>query len=182
MHLYFPFDFSIKIGSNGFTFQTDENQKAMVSLGTGLCINSRFRSSHQRCSVRKGVRRNFTKFTGKHLCQSLFFDKVAGMRSATFLKNRLWQRCFPVSFVKFLSTPFSQNTSWRLLLPFIPQYFSLIFDLNVTLNDISLIVHVSKCWWYFSILQSNLNFWSWSYLDKGFIDNSWLYSFDNDRN
>ena len=30
------------------------------------------RSSHQRCSVRKGVLRNFTKFTGKHLSQSLF--------------------------------------------------------------------------------------------------------------
>ena len=29
-------------------------------------------------SVKKGVLRNFTKFTGKHLCQSLFFNKVAG--------------------------------------------------------------------------------------------------------
>ena len=35
------------------------------------------RSSHRRCSVRKGVLRNFTKFTGKYLCQSLFFNKVA---------------------------------------------------------------------------------------------------------
>ena len=26
---------------------------------------------------KKGVLRNFTKFTGKHLCQSLFFNKVA---------------------------------------------------------------------------------------------------------
>ena len=25
------------------------------------------------------VLRNFTKFTGKHLCQSLFFNKVAGL-------------------------------------------------------------------------------------------------------
>ena len=32
-------------------------------------------SSHQRCSVRKGIFRNFAKFTGKHLCQSLFFNK-----------------------------------------------------------------------------------------------------------
>ena len=39
------------------------------------------RSSHRRCSVRKGVLRNFAKFTGKHLRQSLFFDKVAGLRS-----------------------------------------------------------------------------------------------------
>ena len=43
-------------------------------------------ASHQRCSVRKCVLRNFTKFTGKHLCQSLFFNKVAGLRPATLLK------------------------------------------------------------------------------------------------
>ena len=38
---------------------------------------SNTRSSYQRCSVLKGVLRNFTKFTGKHLRQSLFFNKVA---------------------------------------------------------------------------------------------------------
>ena len=32
------------------------------------------RSSRGRCSVRKGVLRNFAKFTGKHLCQSFFFQ------------------------------------------------------------------------------------------------------------
>ena len=37
-----------------------------------------FRNSHWRCFVRKGVLRNFAKFTGKHLWQSLFFNKVAG--------------------------------------------------------------------------------------------------------
>ena len=37
-----------------------------------------FRSSDWWCSVRKGVLRNFAKFTGKHLWQSLFFSKVAG--------------------------------------------------------------------------------------------------------
>ena len=36
------------------------------------------RSSHQRCSTRKGVPKNFAKFTGKYLSQSLFFNKVAG--------------------------------------------------------------------------------------------------------
>ena len=40
--------------------------------------SSVFRSSHQKCSVKKGVLRNFAKFTGKHLCQSLFFNEVAG--------------------------------------------------------------------------------------------------------
>ena len=37
------------------------------------------RTSHQRYSVRKDVLRNFTKFTGKHLCHSLFFNKVGGL-------------------------------------------------------------------------------------------------------
>ena len=69
------------------------------------------RSSHQRCSMKKGVLKNFTKFTGKHLCQSLIFNKLAVLRPATLLKKRLWHRCFPVNFVKFLRTPFLQNTS-----------------------------------------------------------------------
>ena len=47
-------------------------------------------------SVRKGVLRNFAKFTGKHLCQGLFFNKVKG----------LWHSYIPVNFAKFLRTPF----------------------------------------------------------------------------
>ena len=31
----------------------------------------------------------FAKITGKHLCQSLFFNKVAGLRPATLLKKSL---------------------------------------------------------------------------------------------
>ena len=68
------------------------------------------RSSLQRCSIKKGVVRNFTKFTGKHLCLSLFFIKAAGLRPATLLKKRLWHGCFPVNFVKFLRTPFFHRT------------------------------------------------------------------------
>ena len=84
--------------------------------------NRNFRSSHQRCSVRKGVLRNFTKFAGKHLCQSLFFNKVAGLRPTALLKKRLWHRCFPMDFVKFLRTPILQNTSSRLPLKFQANY------------------------------------------------------------
>ena len=42
--------------------------------------------------------------------------KSCHQRPATLLKNSLWRRCFPVNFVKFLRTPFLQNTSGRLLL------------------------------------------------------------------
>ena len=71
-----------------------------------------FRSSHQKCSIKKGVLRNFAKFTGKYLCQSLFFNKIAGLGPATLLKKRLWHRCFPVNFAKFLRTPFLTEHLW----------------------------------------------------------------------
>ena len=51
----------------------------------------------------KRALKDFEKFTGKHLCWSLFFDKVANLRPG---KKRLWYRCFHVNFAKFLRTPF----------------------------------------------------------------------------
>ena len=42
------------------------------------------RSSRPEVFCKKGVLRNFTKFTGKRLCQSLFFNEVAGH---LFLQN-----------------------------------------------------------------------------------------------
>ena len=37
----------------------------------------------QRCSVKKkDYLRNSAKFTGKHLCQSLIFNKVAGLNTS----------------------------------------------------------------------------------------------------
>ena len=44
-------------------------------------------------------------------CQSLVFNKVAGLRPAALLKKRLLHRCFSVNLSKFLGTPFLQNTS-----------------------------------------------------------------------
>ena len=55
------------------------------------------RSSYWRCSVRKDVFRNFAKFTGKHLCQSLFFNKVAGPRPGTLLEKRIWCKFCKIS-------------------------------------------------------------------------------------
>ena len=45
------------------------------------------RSSHRKCSVRKDVLRNFAKFTGKHLRQSFFFNKVASFSLQLHLKR-----------------------------------------------------------------------------------------------
>ena len=53
-------------------------------------------SSHKTCSMKKGVPRNFAKFTRKQQCQSSFLIKLHAE--------------------KFLRTPFSQNNSGRLFL------------------------------------------------------------------
>ena len=76
------------------------------------------RSSHPEVFCEKGVLRSFAKFTGKHLCQSLFFDKVADLRpkACIFIKKRPWHRYFYVNFAKFLRTPFLIEHLWWLLL------------------------------------------------------------------
>ena len=61
-------------------------------LTLNKCYSEVPKSSHRWCSVKKGVLRNFARFTGRHLCQSLFLNS--------------WHRCFPVNFAKFLRTPF----------------------------------------------------------------------------
>ena len=48
---------------------------------------TKLRGSRPEVFCKKGVLRNFAKFTGKELCRSLFFNKVAGLRPATLLKR-----------------------------------------------------------------------------------------------
>ena len=65
-----------------------------------------FRRSCTELFYENDIRRNFAKYIGKHLCHSLFLDKVAGLTPATLLKRKLRHRCFPVKFGKFLRTCF----------------------------------------------------------------------------
>ena len=66
------------------------------------------RSSRPEVFCKKGALKNFGKFTGKHLCQSLFFKIL--------LKKRLRHRCSPANFVKFLRTHFSlERLRWLVL-------------------------------------------------------------------
>ena len=62
----------------------------------------------EKFSKKKGAFRNFEKFIGKH--------SGTGLLPATLLKKRLWHRCFPVNFAKFLRTPFLIEHVWWLLL------------------------------------------------------------------
>ena len=69
------------------------------------------RSTRPEVFCKKGVLRNVPKLTEKHMCQRLFLNRDAGMRTATLLKKGLWHRCFPVNFAKFPTISFLQKTS-----------------------------------------------------------------------
>ena len=79
-------------------------------------LSETLESSRPEVFCKKRVLRTFVKFTGKHLRQSLFFNKVAGLSPATLFKKRLWHSCFPLNFAKFLGTRFFIEHIWWLLL------------------------------------------------------------------
>ena len=70
----------------------------------------------RRCSKTKGVLNIFAKFTRKHLSESLFFNKIVGIRPATLLKRDCSTGTFPMNFPKLLRTPILKNICERLLL------------------------------------------------------------------
>ena len=54
----------------------------------------------------KGYSQKFRKIHWKAPVPECLFNKVAGLSHVTLLKKRLWGRCFPVNFAKFLGTSF----------------------------------------------------------------------------
>ena len=96
-----------------FTLSKIRNNSKFITCAHYMC-----RSSCQDVFCKKSVLKNFTKFTGKHLCQSLFFNKVAGLRPETcnFIEKIIWHKIFPENFAKFPRTPFLTQHLWWLLL------------------------------------------------------------------
>ena len=86
-------------------------------------VSECFRRSHQRCSMKKGVLRNFTKFTGKHLCQSFFFNKAVGLglRACNVIKKETQAQAFSCECCEISKNTFLQNTTGRLLLVFLSK-------------------------------------------------------------
>ena len=56
---------------------------------------------------KKGVLRNFSEFTGKHLCQSIFFNKVEGLN---FIKKETLAQVFSYEFCEISKNTFSYTT------------------------------------------------------------------------
>ena len=86
------------------------------SLPGGYCllpiVTARFhfyRSSRPEVFCQKDVLRNFVKFTWKHLCQSLFFNKVSGLKpqACNFIKKETLAQVFFCEFCEISKNTFS---------------------------------------------------------------------------
>ena len=60
----------------------------------------------------KGVLKMCNKFTGEHPCGSVISIKLL----RNFIETTLWHGCSPVNLLHIFRTPFTKNTSERLLL------------------------------------------------------------------
>ena len=63
------------------------------------------RSHRPEVFCKKGALRNFTKFIGKHLCKSLFFNKVCN-----FIKKEILAQVFSCEFCEISKSTFSYRT------------------------------------------------------------------------
>ena len=81
-----------------------------------IIYNFIFYQAIRRCSVKK-VFLEISQNSQKNTCARVsFLIKLQGLRPATLLKKRLWYRCFPVNFVKFIRITFvTENLRWLLL-------------------------------------------------------------------
>ena len=62
------------------------------------------------------VLKNFAIFTGKNLCWSLFFNKVASLKTYNFIKKRLQHEYFHVNIAQLLrAASFMEHLRWLLL-------------------------------------------------------------------
>ena len=83
---------------------SNEEWNQLVHAGT--------HSTHRRCSIGKDALKNFAKLTGKHLCQSLFFSKVAGLGLQLCKKDTLAQ-VLSCKFCKVFQNTFFHRTPLR---------------------------------------------------------------------
>ena len=89
-----------------------------ISFISSLICLLTFQKQPSEVFYKNDVLQNFAKFIGNHMYQSPFFSKIADLRCTALLKTRLWHRCFPVNFTKFLRRTFLKNIFGRLLLTF----------------------------------------------------------------
>ena len=117
-----------------------------------LSIWKQQKQSSEVC-YKKVVFRNFTKFTRKHLCQSLFFNKAASLRPATLFKKRLAQ-VFSCEFCEiFKNTIFTAALKIALKFTDIHLWQNAIVS-KVVVDSSNLMLFLS---WFLCLSSSKLN-------------------------
>ena len=120
---------NLKTNANFWTLLLYPSDQSQVDTFRKMKLSEKTinRSSHPEVFCKKSVPRYFAKFTGIHW-----------LRPATFLKKRLWHRCFSVTFAKFLRTPFLTEHFRCLLLTVVTIDLLNHFDLTIpTFNQTS---------------------------------------------
>ena len=92
-----------------FIFLDQLNLLAMFQFLTNISkFRTTHRSGHRRFSIKKGVLKNFAKFTGKHLCQSLFFQ------ACNFIKKETLAQVFFCAFCEIFKNRFFTEHLWMI--------------------------------------------------------------------
>ena len=113
------------------------------------------------------VLKNFAIFKGRHLCWSLFFNKVGGLQACNFIKKRLQHSCFPVKIAKFLKTPILKNIYKWVLLSFRKTFKKLLlvtfFDYCAWQKGFKDFQRLYRVWlkWSWFVIHEVLNFPNW---------------------
>ena len=91
---------------------TSNTMKVSVFLIRIIQLYQKYISRSTRPDIfcKKGVLRNFTKFTVKHLCLSLFFNKVAVEVACNFTKKETLVQVFSCEFCKISKNTFFYRT------------------------------------------------------------------------
>ena len=102
------------------------------------CFN---RSSRPEVFCKKGVLRNFAKFTGKHLSRKLFFKKVAGLACNCIKKESLTQM-FSCEFCEISKNTFFYRT------PLVAASIGETTKNNISVTDPKTVIIVFIAWMY----------------------------------
>ena len=85
-------------------------------------------SSHQKCSVRKGFLRNFAKFIGEGLCQSLCF--LTKLQALDLNKKEALAQVFSCEFCKMSKNTFFAEHLWATASEFMDFFYVKIFTVS----------------------------------------------------
>ena len=98
-------------------YSVDIENRGKMKNGKHKKSSTTNRSSYPDVLLVKGVLKICNQFTGEHPCRSVISIKL----QSNFIEMTLRHGCSPVNFLHIFRTPFTKNTSERLLLILISE-------------------------------------------------------------